>query len=239
MKKLLIVLCCTALLLVGLFYVNFVAPTTAQATQRPVINAWDNARVKKTKMLHAKELDCVDAIRRLPGIADANVVLHQRPEWERNVWARKQFMSASVVVEAYDKPINVNAIQAIGKLVALVFGISDMTKIIITDSKFDKIYNGAGTDLDSDCGFDLVPKKTGPDIGKFRLPIEYPLHSIPAESLIDFLAEAFPQVEAEEAEEAGKISIMASLTEHRTIMKMLTEIEREIEALRNDVAGRE
>jgi len=83
----------------------------------------------------------------------------------------------------------------------------------------------------------VAPAKTVPDIGKFRLPIEYTLHNIPAESLIDFLAEEFPQVEAEEAEKTGNISITASLTDHRTIKNMLVEIEREIEALRSEAAN--
>ena len=83
----------------------------------------------------------------------------------------------------------------------------------------------------------VVPEKAGPDIGKFRLPIEYTLHNIPVESLIDFLTEVFPQVEAEEAEETGKISITASLTDHRTITKMLTDLKREIESISNEAAG--
>ena len=244
MKKLLIVLCCTALLLVGLFYVNFVAPTAAQANQRPVISAWDSARAKEIKTFAAKEWDCVDTIRRLPGIADASVLVHWDSEQARSVaasyWAQRQAMRVSVVVAAHGhQPIDVDMIRIIGKIVTQMFGMTDMAQISIVDTTFGKHYDGAGTDLDSDIVCSGAPAQAGPDIGKFRLPIEYPLHSIPAESLIDFLTEAFPQVEAEEAEETGNISITASLTDHRTITKMLTEIEREIEALRNDVAGRE
>jgi len=68
------------------------------------------------------------------------------------------------------------------------------------------------------------PRTTAPDISKFRLPIEYKLKNIPTESLIDFLVEEFSQVKAEALEEAGAISITASLADHRIIKDMLIEV---------------
>ena len=242
MKKLLIVLCCTALLLVGLFHVQFIVPTTAKpAVEDSSVSSWQNAREMETKMLRAKELDCVDTIRRLPGIANASVLVHWDSEWARNAWTRKQAMCAGVVVEAYEnQPIDIDTIQAIGRIVAPLFGITDMTKICITDSLFSKGYDGAGVEI-TDGRPQTVADLAGPDIGKFRLPIEYPLHNIPAESLIEFLAEEFPQVKivspAEERIMTGIVEITASLTDHRTIKNMLIEIEREIESVRNEAAG--
>ena len=243
MKKLLIVLCCTALLLVGLFHVQFTVPTTAKpAGEDASVFPWQNARAMEAKMLRAKELDTADAIKRLPGIADAKVVARQCPEWERNVWARRnQLMPVDVSVEACDnQPIDVDTIQAIGTRVALTFGIKDMTQILIFDDTFNKVYDGAGQTA-GDIVCSGAPAQAGPDIGKFRLPIEYPLHNIPAESLIEFLAEEFPQVKivspAEESIITGIIEITASLTDHQTIMKMLTDLKREIESVRNEAAG--
>jgi len=83
----------------------------------------------------------------------------------------------------------------------------------------------------------VAPAKTGPDISKFRLPIEYKLKNIPVESLIDFLTEEFTNVEAEAADEAGAITIMASLADHRTIKNMLVTLEREIATLRCEAAN--
>jgi len=83
-----------------------------------------------------------------------------------------------------------------------------------------------------------VPVKSKPDIGKFRMPIEYKLTNIPAASLKEFLTEQFDHVEAADPKEneAGTISITASLEDHRAIKHMLIEIEREIETLRSDAA---
>jgi hypothetical protein len=83
----------------------------------------------------------------------------------------------------------------------------------------------------------VAPTKTTPDIGKFRLPVEYKLKNIPAESLKDFLAEQFDQVEAEATEETGAIMITASLIDHRVITNVLIELEREIAALRSKAAN--
>ena len=186
MKKLLIVLCCTALLLVGLFYVNFVAPTAAQANQRPVISAWDSAKVKEIKTFAAREWDCVDTIRRLPGIADACVLVHWDSKWERNVWVRKQAVGVDVFVEAYNnRPLDSDVIRIIGKIVAQAFG-GSATEISIVDAKHARTYDGAGVET-TEGRPQTVADLAGPNIGKFRLANPYPLHNIPAESLINFL----------------------------------------------------
>jgi len=85
--------------------------------------------------------------------------------------------------------------------------------------------------------FPVASQRTVPDIGKFRLPIEYKLKNVPVASLIDFLKEEFSQVKAEALEEAGAISITASLTDHRTITTILIELERDIAALRSAAAN--
>ena len=219
---------------------------SAQQTAAELFSPWQNAKAMESKMLSAKELDSADAIKRLPGIADAIVVTHQCSEWERNVWARKQVMSAGVFVEAHDnRPISVDTIQAIGKIVAPLFGITDMSQISIVDTKSSRAYDGAGvvpTVARPQTAVETAVEKAGSDIGKFRLPIEYTLHNIPAESLIDFLAEEFPQVKVESPKEesiiAGTIEITASLTDHRAIKKMLIELECEIEVLHSEAAGK-
>ena len=241
MKKLFIILCCTALLLVGLFHVPFIVPTTAKPVgEDSFASPWQNAKAMNAKMLTAQERDSADAIKRLPGIADAIVITTQRPEWERNVWARRnQVVSVDVSVEACDnQPIDVVTIQMIRKIVASLFGTTP--ELVIFDAKFNKmVYGSAGVEITDDkpqTAVDLA----GPDIGKFRLPITYLLHNIPAESLIDFLAEEFPQVETEVVDNGFPrpewILITASLTDHRTIMKMLTDLKREIESIGNEAA---
>ena len=237
MKKLLLVLCCTALLLVGLFHVQFVTPTTAKpAEENPFVSPWQSARAMDAKMLAAKKLDSANAIKRLPGIADAKVVITQRPKWERNVWVRTQIVSVDVSVEAHDnRPIGVDTIQMIRKIVAPLFGTT--AELVIFDEKFNKVYDGTGVE---------TANLTRPDIGKFRVPIEYRLHNIPSESLINFLAEEFQQVETEAILRdfysdrdpySEWMLITASLTDHRTIMKILPEIGREIEAIGNEAAS--
>lgn len=237
MRKLFVVLSCAALLFVGLFYVNFVMPTTVQAKQRPTISAWDSVRAKQMKIHVIKELDIADAIKALPGIADVHVVVQQHSEWERNVWARRQDLSASILVKSSeDRPIGVDTVCLIGQMAAKMFGITDMSQISIVDAKFNRAYDGAGVET-ADGRPQVIADSAELDIGKFRLSIEYTLHNIPTESLIEFLTEEFLRVEAEAVEESGKISITASLADHRTIMKMLTKIEREVEALRSEAAN--
>jgi len=151
MKKTLIVLCGTALLLVGLCLFGFVTTTTAQPAGELRTMPWQNARAMEVKMLIAKERDCVDAIKRMRGIANASVVVHKRPVWERNVWARGQVTSASVVVEAIDnRPLCADTIGAIGQIVSPLFGITDMEEICITDRKHSRTYNGAGEEMTAD-----------------------------------------------------------------------------------------
>ncbi len=87
-----------------------------------------------------------------------------------------------------------------------------------------------------------------PDVGKFRIPIEYKLKNIPAASLKEFLTEQFKDSTVEVAEPATRsdndklvdvITITASLEDHKAIKKMLVEIEREVETLKNDAADAE
>jgi len=144
MKKALIVLCGSTLLLVGLFCFGFVVPTTASPA-RPTINFWDSQRVAEIKMLTAKELDCADAIKMISGIANAEVVTHTRREWDR---IRKKVTSVAVFVEASDnRPIDISVINAISLIVAPLFGVTDMEEICIVDTKHSRKYNGAGEAL--------------------------------------------------------------------------------------------
>ena len=146
MKKTLIVLCCTALLLVGLFCFGFVVPTTASPA-RPTISYWDNPRVAEVKMLAAKEMDSADAIKMLPGIVNANVNVHRHSEWSRNVWTRRHATSVGVFVEASDnRPLDISVINAIGLIIGATFGI-DEEEIRIVDTKHHREYNGAGEAL--------------------------------------------------------------------------------------------
>ena len=137
MKKTIIVLCGTALLLVGLFCFGFVATTTARPAVSPGINPWQFARAGEIKMLTAKEMDSADAIKRLRGIADVEVVTHTGP-----------ITSASVFVAAPDnRPIDISVINAISLIVAPLFGVTDMEEICIVDTKHSRKYNGAGEAL--------------------------------------------------------------------------------------------
>jgi len=148
MKKTLIVLCGTALLLVGLFCFGFVATTTAQPAGEPGMFPWQNARAMEVKMQIAKEKDCTDAIKMISGIADATVVTHKRLNWDRNAWARTHLTSVGVFVEAIDnRPLSADTIGAIGRIVAPLFGISDMAEIRIVDTKHHREYNGAGEEM--------------------------------------------------------------------------------------------
>ena len=147
MKKTLIVLCGTALLFVGLFCFGFVTTTTAQPAGESGISPWQSTRAMKAKMLAAKERDCADAIKRLPGIANAEVVIHTRLEWDRNAWEQKKVTSVEVFVDATDnRPLVIGVINAIGLIVAPTFGIADMEEIRIVDTKHVREYNGAGVE---------------------------------------------------------------------------------------------
>jgi len=109
------------------------------------ISPWQSARAMDTKMLTAKEQDCVAAIKMITGIANAEVVTNRRPAWERNVWARTQIMSVGVFVEAIEnRPLSADTIGAIGNIVAPIFGITDMNEIRIVDTRHQRAYDGSG-----------------------------------------------------------------------------------------------
>lgn len=114
------------------------------------LNPFQSSRMVETQMNAAKERDAIDAIMKIPGISNVSILTHRRPEWERNVWARRQVMSVAVVVEAIEnKPLKVETITAIGNLIAPVFGITDRKEISITDSKNSRSYDGFGEEVSS------------------------------------------------------------------------------------------
>jgi hypothetical protein len=114
------------------------------------INPWQNDRVMASKMMRAKELDSANAIKMLPGIANAQVITNTRPVWERNVWARTQITSVGVSVEANDNlPISAETLVAIGRIIKPVFGITDSKEIRIVDVKCVRTYDGAGEEIDT------------------------------------------------------------------------------------------
>ena len=117
----------------------------ARIAAAEALTPWQSARMMDTQMLAAKEQDAVDAIRMITGIAHAKVVTNRRPSWERNVWARTQIMSVGVFVEAIEnRPLNADAIGAIGQIIAPMFGITDMKEIRIVDTKHNRAYDGSG-----------------------------------------------------------------------------------------------
>jgi flagellar M-ring protein FliF len=102
------------------------------------------------KMNAATERTLVEAIKSLGGIADAQIISHKRPEWERNVWARKNIVSVSVSVEAIDnKPLPHETITAIGNIIAPAFGITNRKEIGIVDARHSKSYDGLGDEVGS------------------------------------------------------------------------------------------
>ena len=126
----------------------------AQQKAADGLSPWQSSRMVDTKMLTAKTQDAVDTIKRIPGIASASILYHRRPEWERNVWARRQVMSVAVSVEAIEnKPLSAETITAIGNIIATAFGITDRSKeISITDSKHNRSYDGFGEEVSSALG---------------------------------------------------------------------------------------
>ena len=128
---------------------------SAAARQEAVrtLSALQSARMMDEIMLTAKEKDCIDAIKTIPGIADAKIFKHKRPDWERNVWARRYVFSVNVTVEAIDKnkPLPIETIGAVGRIVGPAFGITDAKdirrEITIVDAKNNRSYNGAGMEL--------------------------------------------------------------------------------------------
>ncbi|MDR0522054.1 MAG: hypothetical protein LBH00_09420 [Planctomycetaceae bacterium] len=109
------------------------------------LSPWLSQKLVDIKMISAKERDCVDAIKRLNGIADAAVISNKRPEWNRNVWARYMKGSVAVTVEAVDnKPISDDTVSAVSRIVAAGFGITDLKEISIVDTKNSRAYDGNG-----------------------------------------------------------------------------------------------
>ena len=144
MKKTLIVLCCTILLFAGLFVFKLTAqPHLAGTPTQHAINPWDSARTKETKLLIAKAHDSANAIKHLPGITDANVLVHSA--WKRNVWAKSQNSYVTVCVDTSgNNPIDMDIVRMIGRIIASKFGITDMEDIHVVDTKYHRIYDGAG-----------------------------------------------------------------------------------------------
>ncbi|MCL2710457.1 MAG: hypothetical protein FWE95_06225 [Planctomycetaceae bacterium] len=135
MKKALIVLCGTALLLVGAFSIA-------------LLTAQQPAHIAELKAFAAKENDCVNAIKALPGIAEVSINAQGCSEWERNVWARRQIVSANIFVKSSgNRLLNQSIIDTIGLIVDATFDITDMDKIIIVDTVYNLAYNGAGEAL--------------------------------------------------------------------------------------------
>jgi len=122
----------------------------ARLSQANDLTPWVNARMMDTKMIAAKEIDTADAIKKIPGIADVTILTHKRPEWDRNVWARKHVFSVSVSVKAIEnKPLSDATVGAIGRLVATAFGITDIKEISIIDTQHQRAYDGSGEELSS------------------------------------------------------------------------------------------
>jgi len=115
------------------------------------LNPWQNARMMDTKMIAYKEIDCANAIKKFPGIADAEVFSNKRPDWNRNVWARMQTVSVGVMVTAIDnKALSIETITAIGGVIVPMFGIINPSKEIrIVDKKHSRTYDGLGEEVGS------------------------------------------------------------------------------------------
>ena len=106
---------------------------------------WENAKVKNARMIAASERNSAAAVKLLPGIADALVQSHRHPEWERNVWARTQSVSAHAAFDStLNKPLPAETIEAVGRIVAANFGITDLQKISIADVRNSLTYDGSG-----------------------------------------------------------------------------------------------
>ena len=106
---------------------------------------WASTKITNAKMMVAKERDCAESIKRIHGVAEASVLANNRPEWERNVWTRKQVTSVEVFVNAIDnKPLPAETIDAIGRIVAANFGMTDLKEISIVDVKHSQKYDGNG-----------------------------------------------------------------------------------------------
>ena len=115
------------------------------------LSAWDAARTMDKRMITAKEIDTAKAIKLIPGIAEVTVISDKRPEWERSVWARKQVTSVGVYVEAVEnRPLSVDTIGAIGRIIKASFGITDVrNEISIVDVKHSRSYDGSAEEISS------------------------------------------------------------------------------------------
>jgi len=125
---------------------NVAAPTGRERlTTARNLGAWDPAKTMTERMITSKEIDCAAAIKKINGIADAEVISNKRPAWERNVWARTQIMSVGVFVDAMDnKPLPAETIGAIGQIIKSSFGIENLKEISIVDRKNSRSYDGSG-----------------------------------------------------------------------------------------------
>ena len=117
----------------------------ARVIEASNLSPWHSRALTETKMNPAKEKDFVDAVRMIPGIANATVISNKRPSWERNVWARTNIPSLSVTVEVIEnKPLGLDTIGVIGHMAMVAFGILDVKDIRIADTRHKRVYNGAG-----------------------------------------------------------------------------------------------
>ena len=130
---------------------DVVAPTsTPRQDTADNFSPFHHAKIMDTRMIAASERSTAAAIKMLPGIADAWVMSYKRPEWERNVWARKNVISVSVTLDAIEKkPLPDETIAAVGRIVAPAFGITNLKEIAIVDARNTRSYNGAAEELGS------------------------------------------------------------------------------------------
>jgi flagellar M-ring protein FliF len=112
------------------------------------LGPWQNAKLMDQKMMTAKEMDTANAIKMIPGIAEAKVFTNKRPAWEKNVWARTQITSVGVYIESIEnKPLSADAIAAIGGIIMPAFGITNFKEIRIVDTKHQRSYDGSGEEV--------------------------------------------------------------------------------------------
>ena len=131
----------------------FARTRTARQETADQFSPFHHAKIMNERMTSATERSAADAIRWLPGIASATVISHRRPEWERNVWARRQVVSVSVTLDTIDnRPLPDDTIVAVGNIIAPAFGITDMREIRIVDTRNSRSYNGAGDIIGSTQG---------------------------------------------------------------------------------------
>ena|GEM_PF-1434517 len=130
------------------------APTsTPRQDTADSFSPFHHAKIMDTRMIAASERTTAAAIKMLPGIANAIVQSHKRPEWERNVWARRNVISVSVSLDSIaTHPLPDETIAAVGRIVAPAFGITNLKEINIVDLRNSKAYDGSGNELGSTQG---------------------------------------------------------------------------------------